>query len=271
MVTMENYEEYLLLHADGELGQAEEKALAAFIAQHPELRREMELYMATKTLPDMAMVYEGKEALLKKPTRVIRFGQWKMYAAAACIAILVTLGIWKWNTPNTTNINIVQVNNNNINITAPKDTFTGKQNTNENKVADVAPKQEVVKTPKPSLPAQQKVHNYVAAEHRQIRPAQETFASIEVPHARTLAARPISATPKILDASLPATEQATLGPAGQESSSLLARLPIKQEGITALTEAVNTKIEKVRNLRDNIKNTDLSVRLGNRELFVVKL
>ena len=38
MVNLENYEEYMLLEADGELTESEQKALHAFIERHPELK-----------------------------------------------------------------------------------------------------------------------------------------------------------------------------------------------------------------------------------------
>ena len=269
MVTMENYEEYLLLHTDGELGEADEKALEAFMTQHPELQHVMEQYMATKLLPDMTMVYEGKEALLKKPT-VIALGQWKMYAAAACVAILVVIGLWKWNSPTTTNINIVQVNNNNINIAAPKDTFLTKQDVINKTIADadiMAIKQKKQQT----LALQPKAHHYAADDHKKTSPEREAFASIGILPVKQLPLKPAMLMPKDLDVSMPASESAGTEPTEKPANALLAKLPIKQEGISEIAEAVNTKIEKVRSIRDNIKNTDLSVRLWNKELFVVKL
>jgi len=269
MVTMENYEEYLLLHADGELSEAEEKALAAFMTEHPELRREMELYMATKVLPDAGMVYEGKEQLLKKPARVIAFGQWRSVAAAASIAALAVLAIWKWQQPNTTNINIVQVNN--INTTAPKDTFTGKLQVNDNKIADVSPEPKDVKKPAPSLQIEPKAPHYVPVKAPR-KAAQEALASIEVMPVKQLPLMVVTATPKKVDAAIPVLSSQPLAETNESEgdNALLARLPIKQEGVTAIADAVNNKLEKVKNIKDNIKNTDLSVRLWNKELFVVR-
>ena len=271
MVTMENYEEYLLLHADGELGEADEKALTAFMAEHPELRHEMEQYMATKMLPDMGMVYEGKDALLKKPTTVIALGQWKIYVAAACVAALIVLGVWKWNSNDTTNINIVQVTNNNINITAPKDTVTEKLNNKQEHVADVSPKPETQKITRPSLQIPPKAHHYVTIKNEITKPEQETIASIDVLPVKRMTGTPVVATPKALDVNVPVIASAAIETTDNNNSGLLARLPIKQEGINEIANAVNNKIEKVRSLRDNIKNTDVSVRLWNKELFVVKL
>ena len=273
---MENYEEYLLLHADGELSEAEEKALEAFMALHPGVRREMELYMATKSNPDATIVFEGKERLLKKPGSVIVWAQWRTYAAAASIMLLAILAIWKWQQPNTTDITVVQVNNNNsINnnySTAPKDTVTRKQHADEKELANVDEQTSSLRKQGPLTQMHLKAQHHapvVMPANRQ----EETFASIPVSPVKPAANVAVNASPRPVDVTLPATQSPEMQESedNNTSNALLARLPIKQEGITEIANAVNKKIDKVRNLRDNIKNTDLSVRLWNKELFVVKL
>ncbi|MBW7912220.1 MAG: hypothetical protein H3C54_00600 [Taibaiella sp.] len=65
MVNMENYEEYMLLYADRELTPEQEKALLDFVALHPELKPELEAYAATRLQPEEAMIFTGKDALIK--------------------------------------------------------------------------------------------------------------------------------------------------------------------------------------------------------------
>jgi len=52
MVNLENYEEYMMMYADGELNEAETKALMDFVDANPELAKELEAYSATKLVPD---------------------------------------------------------------------------------------------------------------------------------------------------------------------------------------------------------------------------
>jgi len=271
MVTMENYEEYLLLHADGELSEADEKALDAFIVKHPELRHEMEQYMATKLLPDMELVYEGRDQLLKKPKKPVTLVQLRTYAAAAGIAAFFVLAFWKWHTTDTTELNTAQLTNKKIITTAPKDTITGKPVAVQNNIAHISQKPKTEKMLRPSLQMQPKAHYYVTTANKQQKPEQEIVTSVDALPVRQLPENRIAMIPKELDVmpnivTLPAMQKEQI-----QNNSMLARLPIKQEGINEIANAVNNKIEKVRNLRDNLKNTDLSVRLGNRELFVVKL
>ena len=67
MVNLENYEEYMMMYADGELNEAETKALMDFVAANPELAKELEAYSATKLVPDTTMVYANKDQLMKAP------------------------------------------------------------------------------------------------------------------------------------------------------------------------------------------------------------
>ena len=67
MVNLENYEEYMMMYADGELNEAETKALMDFVAANPGLAKELEAYSATKLVPDTTMVYANKDQLMKAP------------------------------------------------------------------------------------------------------------------------------------------------------------------------------------------------------------
>jgi hypothetical protein len=88
MITLANYEEYLVLYADRELRPEEERELMAFITKHPHLKKEMDLYEQTRVKPNEAQVFKGKSSLLKSETggRVIGFPNWMKYSVAAGIA-----------------------------------------------------------------------------------------------------------------------------------------------------------------------------------------
>lgn len=99
MVTWENYEEYMVLHADGELQGTEEQALMAFVAQHPELKDELDLSVAVKLVPDTTVVYAKKESLMKPvpaTKKVIAMPMWQRYAVAAGIAAVICLSVMKY-------------------------------------------------------------------------------------------------------------------------------------------------------------------------------
>ncbi len=97
MITNENYEEYMMLLADGELSQSETEALKAFIKGNKELEQELAYYMAARIVPDNREIYIGKEELLKKatPARIIGLRKNWAYGIAAGIVLLIFLGIFK--------------------------------------------------------------------------------------------------------------------------------------------------------------------------------
>lgn len=86
MITMENYEGWLMRYADGALTREEREAVEAFLEQHPELREEMEEVAEVKVTPVVATL-PGKERLLKKEHE--GFAWWRV---AAAVALMVLAG-----------------------------------------------------------------------------------------------------------------------------------------------------------------------------------
>lgn len=66
-ITRNNYEEFFLLYADGELNTAERQAVENFVKLHPDLAEELEMLMDT-ILAEDRVTMPGKELLLKQET-----------------------------------------------------------------------------------------------------------------------------------------------------------------------------------------------------------
>lgn len=94
MITIDNYEEYMIMQADGELQPHEEQALQAFLLEHPQLQAEMDIYSSIRLEPDHSQIYEHKAALLKpeQEKKTIAFPAFRTYAAAAGIVALLGIG-----------------------------------------------------------------------------------------------------------------------------------------------------------------------------------
>ena len=132
MITWENYEEYMMMHADGELHPDEVQALMAFVSQHPELNTEMAAYDLTRLVPDTTEIFANKEALLKPlpAKRVIALPVWGRYSIAAGVAALICLSVWEHDNNEAGNVAVNTVDtgktNTSVAITAaPSKTNTG--------------------------------------------------------------------------------------------------------------------------------------------------
>ncbi len=109
MIGWENYEEYMMMHADGELQPAEERELMEFVAAHPELNAELKAYSLTRLSPDESFVYTDKNSLLRtEPSkRVVAFSQWRRYAIAAGVALLISFSVYKYREVNNSTNSVV--------------------------------------------------------------------------------------------------------------------------------------------------------------------
>ena len=63
-INRNNYEEYFLLYADNELCAADKDIVAAFVADNPDLKEELQMLLQTITTAD-DIVYSDKDSLLK--------------------------------------------------------------------------------------------------------------------------------------------------------------------------------------------------------------
>ncbi len=272
MVTLENYEEYIVLLVDGELDAAGQKELEAFMQLHPELSEELDMYENVRLTPDTTLVFENKESLLRKEPKVIALNQWFRYSAAAGLALLIALGVMKW-TGDDTNNNIAvtdTVEHRNTEIAKSVDTAVSAPEQEEEVIAkeEEAPKKE--KSVVPVVHTQKTEVADVKEERKRVQ--------VDVPERLEIAAvNRLSA-----DRNKPSGHEAIAVPALpkthepapiQPEHEALAWLPIsedRREGLSMIGDAITARVEKVKEVRDNIKNTDLAVKLGKKEIFTIR-
>ena len=89
---LENYEERFVDYMEGLLDDTEMREVEAFVAQHPELEEDFKLFCSTKLEPNTSVVFTKKESLMRHTT-TIRPLFVKIVAAAACVALLIGIGI----------------------------------------------------------------------------------------------------------------------------------------------------------------------------------
>jgi hypothetical protein len=268
MVNWNNYEEYMLLHTDGELGEAEVKELMDFIKVHPDLSEELERFRSVKLAPDMTMVYPFKGELLRKEQlkTIAMPRNWMYYGAAAGVALLV-LVMLPWNR---------QPNNNNVAKTVPVSHQTELVKTVPNEPYQTSTVKEPANNTTPNTIAA--IKNTVAqtpASGTIDKPARQIEKTqLETMNSNTgmLASRnpePTALSPKQLPEpgiQAVAIEEETT----QEKQEFLAWLPIaeeKKQGLESIRNDLSDRLANAKAVRDEIKGADVVVRLGNRDLF----
>lgn len=251
MVNLENYEEYLILYADGELDEAAETVLMAFIAEHPELKGELAAYEAAHLEPDESLVFGAKESLLRPvPARkVIPLKSWWAYGAAAGLLVLLGVRLARF---------------------TDRPALSGQPAIASNAAAahrpviqqvTVAPVTVVVNVVQVQLPPKT-----TPMPKREATPR-------TVPASEIAAIAPVS-SPLAVETMTPALPEAVmstppLATNDQKTSSPITFGAERPEILTALKDAANERIEQVRKIRKAIKGADIAVSLGQTELFTL--
>ena len=86
MITMDNYEGWLMRYADDALTAAERRQVEAFLAEHPGLREEVEAVASVKVTPVVASM-PGKERLLHRQPMAV----WHRVAAAVALLVVARI------------------------------------------------------------------------------------------------------------------------------------------------------------------------------------
>jgi co-chaperonin GroES (HSP10) len=282
MVNMNNYEEYILLHADGELNEAETKDLLAFIARHPELQGELDMYMDTKLMPDTTVVYEYKEQLLKKETKTIVLGNKWIYSATAACAALVLVFIFMNKNNDNGQTTIAG------NTTQPVDTVPAvvqhKEELHSTPVNPIVatPEQQEKKQPATYVATTIKTKTTKAPQLVQVKKQEEVIVKQQSPTQHIEA-------PIVKEQRLPKQEQTMprvivrqeetipLVPEetnAKEHKGLLALLPEKErfDGVREIGDELGSKLKKVKHIKEDLQQTEaVSFRIGRKQLFSIQL
>ena len=91
IITLENYNEYLIAELEGDLKLQERVALKAFMDAHPELEKDRTLLRKTILQKDVAVIYPAKEQLKKRLLVSRSYNTWWIAAAAI---ILLLIGVY---------------------------------------------------------------------------------------------------------------------------------------------------------------------------------
>lgn len=283
MITWENYEEYIMMHADGELQPAEEQELMEFLHANPELQGELATYEMIKLTPDTTLVFEDKKTLLKReePKRIIAFPHWQRYAAAAGIAAIMIVSFFKLHDGDKTGTELVKVDTAHAVINAPATNTPILQ-----QAVAAAPQATITVAPAPehkeAIAAQQHVKKTInrqqpkAAMHDNITEPALAKKNTNTPESvNKLATADMQELPYTADATAALELKPVAGyaiPTGNEAaSSFIDRLPIedtKKNGLENVATALNNTYDKLKELKEGINDKTLTVKIEKRRLLL---
>jgi hypothetical protein len=296
MINLENYEEYMVMHADGELSPSEEQELMNFLYEHPELQSELTAFSMTKMIPDTDIVFEKKDALMQpeEGKKVIAFPVWRKYAVAAGVAAIFFVSYWKLHTGSTEEMTTVAAvttppaaTTPEAPATNPTENITSQQNTGNTNNTTPAP----VKTTETPAPQQKTMLAANTVTPNSVKQMDRVSVAKNTTHETAVAANTIKTTDQISPVE-PAEMIAwknqenfsevfvtNVPPAsiymheGDErgTSSIIDKLPIdelKKKGMEHVASAVATGYNKVHALREEISGSAISLKIEKRKLVI---
>lgn len=275
-VTMGNWEEYAILRADGELDAAGQAALEAFLGMHPELAEEAQLFDAIRLEPDETLVFAGKESLLKPEPRVIRLDTRRvMWAAAASIALLIgaTMLLRSDGDAGTGASGSLVASRVKLNtftnrvITPQASTPVVEKGTGSN----TASAQPAIAKRAPS-PASNVPVPAITPQHTAVPEVNVAAVSpLSTANSRLLAVGVAEKTKVELTDAVP-VEFPPVQNAQKGESGLLARLAPDADRlqlVNDLRDKASERLTALRSTREKLRNTDVTVSVGNRDLFTL--
>lgn len=292
MITRENYEEYMMMHADGELSPTEEQELMSFLYEHPEYQHELTAFSMTKLIPDNKLVYTRKVSLLKSEggAVVMPFAPWKRYAVAAGVAAVLMMGWYQVFYHTDANNEMAVATNSSAPAQQKNTTLAANEAVDKTSSAAVdagTPNKTDIELPKKETPAPRAL----AATEKQAKTTQRAIAhtvTAAPTQANEIAALNIDPITDVKPAVFAASKNnqeisvasvTNLPPAAiyvyegenETKQSIVNKLPIdelKKEGMENVVAAVANGYDKINAIKQGISETVVSFKVEKRKLIV---
>jgi hypothetical protein len=296
MINLENYEEYMVMHADGELSPSEEQELMNFLYEHPELQSELTAFSMTKMIPDTDIVFEKQDALMQpeEGKKVIAFPVWRKYAVAAGVAAIFLVSYWKLHTGSTEEMTTVAAVTNPPAATTPVAPATNPtenttpqqntKNTNNSTPASIRTTETQVQqhktmlasnTTKPDRVKQMNRVNVAKNTTHETAVAANTTITTEqinrVEPAEMIAWKNQENFSEVFVTNVPPASINMYEGHERGTHSIIDVLPIdelKKKGMEQVASAVATGYNKVHALREEISGSAISLKIEKRKLVI---
>lgn len=292
MITRENYEEYMMMHADGELSPSQEQELMSFLYEHPEYQHELTAFNMAKLIPDDSLVYTRKVSLLKPEggAMVVPFAPWKRYAIAAGVAAVLMLGgynLWNYQNGETP---VVAVNDRTDSTTEARHKAVAVNSAPEITTQATATPVEVKET---KTNTTIRIHEWTGksvataergktANRKPIAPAQEMQANTTLLATNETPINTVHPAALVTYKNIPEISSAVVTnvpPAtiymyegnNETKTSIVDKLPIdelKKEGMENVVTAMANGYDKINAIKQGISETVVSFKVEKRKLIV---
>lgn len=258
-----NIEEYLLLLLDGELSEADEKAVMAFIESTPEHKALLDEYLLTKFEPE-TMVFEDKAILLKEEPIVLSFKRKQYYTAwAAAIAVIIGASVFfkmMYEKPTLTEPLITHHSNENtVTDTISRQSLAVKEDNTEEASKTIA-KQPVNKK-------NNTVVEYIAAAPATQRPKVENLNGLPVAGLKMMDVKPDD---KAIEAEMIVSNTTNTSLNNVAVNDIDDSESEKSTLFNNLIAQVETLKDKVAEKTKSIHISAVSIQLGNKEFTIGK-
>ncbi len=292
MITLDNYEEYLVMHADGELQPHEEDALQVFLNEHPHFREELHAYGQARLVPDTEVVYANKEALLKTlPAKRIALAPfWRnLSMAAGFAAIIVIAAVALHDGGNNTKVPVATTAVSNTTqpvastdtVVAQSDVATNSNAADSGAAATIStpvisqqPKHErhataALVVPPTSNKQPQAIAKQEAITKQEAAPAMNARVYLSPVAASEFKKLPVDAAHFNNVGNAP--DDGFIASAPARRQTWIDRLPIedeKKEHLNAIASAVTTGIDKASAFESSISDKKLTIKVEKRKLIL---
>ncbi len=279
MITWENYEEYIMMYADGELQPAEIEALMAFVEQHPELKKELEQYGQVRLVPDADIVFVDKASLQRpSPSKRMAFPLWTRYSVAAAVLLLIATALFRFMNPGTQVSEIAKVDTaKQVPVPVTNDRAPQVAEAKENTA--IAQDSAIAATP-----VIRNNNTRAVVIHKSVKEQMKKEGEMPMPVLRQ-AMEPIEELTMAVVKEMPSAKAAPVEPEIREvpaytlaadeeetgKSTFLDRLPIddlKRNQVKNIAGAVSDAYNEVRAAREDLYRKSISIRVEKKRLLI---
>jgi hypothetical protein len=268
-ITLQNVEEYLLLSLDGELHEAEQAELDAFLEAHPELAPMVADYEATiLPIPDPGPVFDGKDALLQPEPRFRKPVSFKPVWWAAAALLLIASGTYfalhqPLPEPALANQKPVSPATQSKPLAPIPSTTVSPAEASPAPTAPTAPSIVAIRSSAQPAPRPESSPEAVKPSGPPVLPVPE-----EIPTLPVATVTPFQQPePELLlpETSVPVVAE-VVASVPDPKGILAVELPL----LNKLREAATEKAAQIRTVRREIKNTETTVAVAGYELFTIR-